>query len=104
MTRRRLLGCIAAIAVALSLPVDADEPALVQAAERGDLAAVRKLLDTGTPVDTRDSRRRTPLLAATHANRVAVAKLLIERGADVNAKDDIQDSPYLYAEIGRAHV
>ena len=55
-TRRRLLGCIAAIAVALSLPVDADEPALVQAAERGDLAAVRKLLDTGTPVDTRDSQ------------------------------------------------
>ena len=58
------------------------------AAEAGDLAALRRLLDAGTPVDARDARRRTALLAATHANRVDAARLLIERGADVNAKDD----------------
>jgi len=49
------------------------------------------------PVDACDARRRTALLAATHANRIDAARLLIERGADVNAKDDMQDSPYLYA-------
>jgi len=48
-------------------------------------------------VDARDGRRRTALLAATHANRIDAARLLIERGADVNAKDEIQDSPFLYA-------
>jgi ankyrin repeat protein len=48
-------------------------------------------------VDTRDARRRTALLAATYANRIDAARLLIERGADVNAKDDMQDSPFLYA-------
>ena len=30
-------------------------------------------------------------------NRVDAARLLIERGADVNAKDAMQDSPFLYA-------
>lgn len=39
----------------------------------------------------------TPLVAATKANAVSAATALIEAGADVNAKDDIQDSAYLYA-------
>jgi uncharacterized protein len=72
-------------------------PALVAAAEAGDVAALRRLLDAGTAVDTRDARRRTALLAATHANQIAAARLLIERGADVNAKDEMQDSAYLFA-------
>ena len=70
---------------------------LVNAAEAGDLATLRRLLDAGSPVDPRDARGRTALLAATHANRVDAARLLIERGADVNAKDELQDSPFLYA-------
>ncbi len=48
-------------------------------------------------MDTRDARGRTALLVATHADRVEVARLLIARGADVNARDDIEDSPFLYA-------
>ena len=78
----------------------ADAPLLVGAAEAGDLAALRRLLDARVPVDARDARdarRRTALLAATQANRIDAARLLIERGADVNAKDEMQDSPFLYA-------
>ena len=75
----------------------ASPQALVAAAEAGDLAALRRLLEAGTPVDGRDGRQRTALLAATHANRIDAARLLIERGANVNAKDDLQDSPFLYA-------
>jgi len=92
--RRRLL-----LAAALAWPAlaHADAVALVVAAEAGDLATLRRLLDTGTPVDARDGRRRTALLAATHANQVEAARLLIQRGADVNAKDELQDSPFLYA-------
>ncbi len=84
-------------AVAWPAAVRADGAALVAAAEAGGLASLQRLLDSGMPVDARDARRRTALLAATHANRVDVARLLIERGADVNAKDDLQDSPFLYA-------
>jgi ankyrin repeat protein len=39
----------------------------------------------------------TALIAATKANHVDAARTLIAAGADVNAKDDIQDSAYLYA-------
>ena len=71
--------------------------ALIDAAGRGDLTRVERLLAAGAGVDARDARGRTALLAATHANHVAVARRLIAAGADVNAKDDIEDSPFLYA-------
>ena len=93
MRRRRLL----AGAAAWPLLVLADGATLVAAAEAGDLATLRRLLDAGTPVDARDARQRTALLAATHADQVDAARLLIQRGADVNAKDELQDSPFLYA-------
>ncbi|MDO9095218.1 MAG: ankyrin repeat domain-containing protein [Rubrivivax sp.] len=93
MRRRTLL------AVGATWPgwASANVPALVRAAAAGDLAALRRLLDAGVPVDTRDAQGRTALLAATHADRVDAARLLIGRGADVNAKDQMQDSPYLLA-------
>ena len=93
MKRRGLL----AGAVGWPMGARAEGAALVAAAETGDLATLRRLLDAGTPVDARDARRRTALLAANHANQVDAARLLIQRGADVNAKDEMQDSPFLYA-------
>ena len=93
MRRRSLLACGAA----WPMGAGADAPALVRQAEAGDLAALRRLLDAGVPVDARDARRRTALLVATHANHIDVAQLLIQRGADVNAKDEMQDSPFLFA-------
>jgi hypothetical protein len=42
---------------------------------------------------------------ATQRNRIELARLLIQEGADVNAKDFIQDSPYLYAAAeGRVEI
>ena len=73
------------------------DQALIGAAGRGDLAAVERLIWEGASVAARDSRGRTALLVATHGNHVPVARALIAAGADVNAKDDIQDSAFLYA-------
>ncbi len=75
----------------------AQDLALIAAAERGDSAAVQKLLREGASIGARDARGRTALLAATQADRVETARLLIAAGADVNAKDAIGDSPFLYA-------
>ncbi len=69
----------------------------LEAASRNDADSLRRFLDGGTPVDSRDGNGRTALLIATRANAVAAAQALIAAGADVNAKDDIQDTPFLYA-------
>jgi len=79
--------------------------ALLEAAANGDTAAVERSLAAGVKVDIRDAAGCTPLLLATHGNRVAAAKLLIVAGADVNAKDDMQDSAFLYAGAhGRTEI
>jgi uncharacterized protein len=50
-----------------------------------------------TELETVDGDGRTPLLIATRANDVEAARALIAAGADVNAKDRISDTPFLYA-------
>jgi len=71
--------------------------ALIESAARGDLAAVQRALAGGAPLEARDGTGRTALLAATQGGHTAVARWLIERGADVNAQDSIQDSAFLLA-------
>src|SRR3712207_2867162 len=77
-------------------------PELISAAGRGDAEAVRHLLQRGAPVEARDGDRRTPLVAAAYGNHLKSAGLLVEAGADVNAKDDTVQSAYLIStsEVG----
>src|SRR6187431_1547419 len=90
---------VAALVIAMTSTANAQnrDQALITAAGKGDLPAVERLIREGAGVSGRDARGRTPLLAATHGNHVAAARALIAAGADVNAKDDIEDSAYLYA-------
>ena len=76
--------------------VRADE-LLLDAAERGDLPAVHRMLQEGASVRHRDASGRTALLVATARNDVAIARVLMEAGADVNAQDAQRDSPLLLA-------
>ena len=52
--------------------------------------------------DEPDPELNAQLLAAARANDVERARTLIERGADVNAKDETEQSAFLYAtsEVG----
>lgn len=70
---------------------------LFDAASAGDAAAVRAAIAEGADLEARGAGGMTPLVAATKGNRVDAALALIDAGADVNAKDDIVDSAYLYA-------
>lgn len=80
LTRRHASGMNrreAALAIT-SLPAtvhsQGDAPALIVAAERGDVAELRRLLDGGAAVNARDARGRNTLLAATQGGRVAAAR------------------------------
>jgi len=70
---------------------------LHNAARHDDVRTLQQLLIQSAQLESRDEQGRTALLVATHGNHVAAAQALIEAGADVNAKDNIADSPYLYA-------
>jgi hypothetical protein len=72
-----------------------DPDALVRAAERGDVRAVRDLLASGADVDARDARGRTAVTAAALADHVEVARLLVRAGADVDLQDGDRNNPVL---------
>jgi ankyrin repeat protein len=98
---------LAALVIMMSSPAHAQnrDQALIGAAGKGDLPAVERLIREGASIAARDGRGRTALLVATHGNHVPVARALIVAGADVNAKDDIQDSAFLYAGAeGRTEI
>jgi ankyrin repeat protein len=70
------------------------ETALIRAAKIGNLEVVAALLDAGAAVDTPDSGfQQTPLMAAARGGYGPVVKLLIERGAKVNAQTRTGPTP-----------
>ena len=70
------------------------QTALMTAASVGDLNSVKVLLDRGAVVDTRDRTfQQTALMFAVRDNHPDVVRLLVERGADVNAKTKQGETP-----------
>jgi uncharacterized protein len=62
---------------------------LLMAVEYDEIDNIRKALDGGEPVDIRDLDGNTPLLRAATLGNERLTKLFLERGADVNAANDI---------------
>lgn len=80
-------------------------PDMLDAATRGDVPALRRLLAAGAPVNAAGRDGRTPLLNAVQSGSTEAALLLIEAGADINAQASNQDTPWLLAgALGRADV
>ena len=75
--------------------------AVVRAAEAGDAGAVELMLDLGLPIDARGEDGATPLHAAAFAGSLGVVRLLIARGADLEAVDSsFQSTPLDWAAVG----
>ena len=75
---------------------------LVLAAGRGSVEEIERLLDEGASVDAQDANGRTALVAAAYGNHLDAARVLVGAGADVNIKDDTEQSAYLIStsEVG----
>ena len=72
--------------------------ALFVAATRGDTMSIRLLLDAGALIDLKTRiAERTALHQAVLKSKIDVMKMLIYRGADVNAKNKFGRTPLYYA-------
>lgn len=80
--------------------------ALLAAANQRNLEQVREILkDSDYVIDEVDGENNTPLNIAVHNNDREIAKMLIDRGANINKQNTISDSPYLYAGAqGRTEI
>jgi ankyrin repeat protein len=76
-------------------PPTAKAPAISihDAAEKGDIEAVKQYLAAGTDVKAMDKRGRTPLHFAAKRGQKELVELLIANGADVNAEDKVSATP-----------
>lgn len=86
--RKRSLRVLSAYLVCITacFGFNAAEVELHQAANTGDVKAVRRLVANGVNVNIKDSNGWTPLIVATDFGHVEVVKILIAAGADVNAR------------------
>ena len=75
---------------------------LHEAAASGDVRRVRAVLATGELVDGRDEAGRTPLMIAARRGHAAVARALLEAGADPHATQPGGPSVLVFAVEGRS--
>jgi len=72
---------------------EAPDISIHEAAEEGNIEAVKQHLAAGTDVNAKDKYGRTPLDEAAGGGHKEVVELLIAKGADVNAKIEDGKTP-----------
>lgn len=77
----------------LAMEAEPENERIFSAIVGGELDVVRKLLDAGTSVMSRDVHQWTPLHLAASKGQLAIVELLLERGADVSATHDQGSRP-----------
>jgi ankyrin repeat protein len=103
-----LLTTIAAV-VLVGCGTSAPDVSIHDAAEEGNIKAVKQHLAAGTDVDAKDMNGETPLNWAAYNGHKEIAELLIANGADVNAADKYGETPlgetqrYEIADLLRKH-
>jgi len=74
-----------------------DHKKLAKASREGNTEVIMQLLSTDLLDINHAADGLTPLIIAAHKGRVNVVKLLLDRGADPNFKNEDEDTPLHYA-------
>ncbi|TPJ32730.1 ankyrin repeat domain-containing protein [Mesorhizobium sp. B2-6-5] len=85
------------------IPTASYAAAIHDAATKGDVAAITAALDAGAVVDESDGKA-TPLYLAVKGGHYAAAKMLIERGADVNSAPTPLLGPALMPALAKRRI
>lgn len=80
-----------------------EELPIFQSIERGEFANVREYLADGGKVDCRNALDQTLLMCAARARWPKIVALLVERGAQLDARDADDCTPIYHAAIGQSH-
>lgn len=96
-------GTLLAIAL-LTGAVPPDDRPLIEAAKRGDVEAVRSLLDGGADPNAAQGDGLTALHLAAQEGHIEIVGLLIGAGAEVEAKTRIGDYTPLHLASGGGHA
>jgi hypothetical protein len=110
-----LLGCASATAqappaaspppsAANDPPVDPGADEMNAAARKGDVAAVKALLDKGISPDARWRYAMTALFPACDRGHIEVVRLLLERGANPNVRDRFYNATPLTWALNKDHA
>src|ERR1035438_2887048 len=89
--------CLVCVAACLSATAysQSDVCELQQLIRNNDLAALKARLAKGAGVDARDRRGSTLLMHAAAVGSAEAVKLLLDSGADPNAKNDLEATPLI---------
>jgi ankyrin repeat protein len=68
---------------------------------KGDFEIVKKFIEYGANINE-SSNGMTPLMYAARYNKVEILTLLVEKGADLKAKDERGNTALKYAEMSNA--
>jgi ankyrin repeat protein len=95
---RLMLIALVALCVPASLCQASVEPELTLAIRQKNVPKVQQLLDGGANVNERDEGdEQTPLMWAAQVKDTALVRILLERGAAVNAQDDFGKTALMFA-------
>ncbi|MGH6893261.1 MAG: ankyrin repeat domain-containing protein, partial [Dongiaceae bacterium] len=101
--RRQAVTRVVALIRAGSIPGGFDtagpmrQPAIITAAEDGDLEIVQALLDAGARADVPGEKRTTALIEAVRYGRRPIVELLLRSGANPNAANEEGWTPLMRA-------
>ena len=85
------------------LPMTATAQTMLEAAARGDMAGLERLIASGPPIDQANASGQTPLLLAGALGRTAMLRHMLPKGPDFSIRNRFGGNALIPA-CERAHV